>query len=80
MLIKVKMPTIVAIIIFISMINTRSEGFKASLYFSAFCFDQLNFHSAQLSCTENTAWAWFFLHAINKCADQTAHLYSLIST
>ena len=51
MLINVKMPTIVGILTFISMINTKSERFKARkvIVFSIFRFyEQLNFH-AQLS-------------------------------
>ena len=51
MLINVKMPTIVGILTFISMINTTSESLKASkvFIFSHFIFyEQLKFH-AQLS-------------------------------
>ena len=50
-LINVKMPTIVSILTFISMINTSSESFKARkvLIFQHFSFyEQLKFH-AQLS-------------------------------
>ena len=48
MIINVKMPTIVGISTFISMINTTSEGLKArkSLCFSALSFcEQLKFHT-----------------------------------
>ena len=51
MLINVKMPIIVGILTFISMINTTSESFKARTIFSFqhFSFyEQLKFH-AQLS-------------------------------
>ena len=52
MLINVKMPTIVGILTFISMINTTSERLKARkvyfLTFSMSCYEQLEFHS-QLS-------------------------------
>ena len=47
LLINVKMPTIVGILTFISMINTTSESFKArnSLFFHYFqCYKQLKFH------------------------------------
>ena len=41
-----KMPSIVGIITFISMINTTSENMKAKFFFSAISFyDQLNFHA-----------------------------------
>ena len=52
LLINVKMPTIVGILTFISMINTTSETLKARNFFIrgyfSFC-EQLKFH-AQLSC------------------------------
>ena len=51
MLINVKMPTIVCILTFISMINATSDSLKARIVFifQHFCFyEQLNFH-AQLS-------------------------------
>ena len=54
LLINVKMPTIVGILTFISMINAAPEGLKArtSLFASILVFyEQLKFH-AQLS------WAW----------------------
>ena len=54
LLINVKMPTIVGILTFISMINTTSERFKAWNFFICRYFtfyEQLKFH-AQLS------WAW----------------------
>ena len=51
LLINVKMPTIVGILTFLSMINTSSEGRKArSVFFCRYfsCYDQLKFR-AQLS-------------------------------
>ena len=51
MLINVKMPTIVGILTFISMINAISDSLKARIVFilQEFCFyEKLNFH-AQLS-------------------------------
>ena len=51
MLINIKMPTIVGILTFISMINASSDSLKARivLIFQQFSFyEQLNFH-AQLS-------------------------------
>ena len=54
LLINVKMPTIVAILTFISMINTTSERLKARIFFICLYFsfyEQLKLH-AQLS------WAW----------------------
>ena len=54
LLINVKMPSIVGILTFISMINTTSEGLKARNFFICpdfIFYEQLKFH-AQLS------WAW----------------------
>ena len=47
--INVRMPTIVGILIFISIMDTTYENFKANNYFSDFSFyEQLKFH-VQLS-------------------------------
>ena len=48
MLIHVKMPTIVGILTFISMINTTSESSKAFIFQNFSFYEQLKFH-AQLS-------------------------------
>ena len=52
MFINVKMPTIVVILTFISMINTASESLKVRevyIFLPFSVYEQLNFH-AQLSC------------------------------
>ena len=70
LLINVKMPTIVGILTFISMINITSERLKARnficMYFSL--YDQLKFH-AQLS------WAWTFFYKLTS-GPGTKHLKS----
>ena len=72
LLINVKMPTIVGILTFISMINTTSERLKASNFFTFRYFsfkEQLKFH-AQLS------WAWKVLKPRGRSRPQVRKLFS----
>ena len=54
LLINVKMPTIVGILTFISMINTTSERLIARNFFT---FWYLSFYE-QLKCRPQLSWAW----------------------